>query len=148
MSAADVNMEIPVLKWSLKSGILHSTSFQLDITFLIALGHGKFGPGRLSSESLQHKQTKIYKYKIIDTKLNQFNSISFEYSTSIARSSNQSIKSVFYKQKNLLPSATCPSMIMQFQSPPKHSLGPLMPRGLTPGTRNVALFMWHSSIDG
>ena len=33
-SAADVNMEIPVLIWSLKSSMLSSTSFQMGTTFL------------------------------------------------------------------------------------------------------------------
>ena len=59
-SAADVEMEIPVLVQSLKSSILSSTSFQLDKTVwgvvsaaveqsrrkanLVTQGDGKFGP--------------------------------------------------------------------------------------------------------
>ena len=59
-SAADVQMEIPVLVRSLKSSILSSTSFQMGKTFwgvvgaaveqfrrkanMIAQGDGKFGP--------------------------------------------------------------------------------------------------------
>ena len=71
-SAADVKIEIPVLVRSLKSSILSSTSFQIGKTSwgvasaaieqsrrksnLVAQGDGKFGPQRLTPESLQTKK--------------------------------------------------------------------------------------------
>ena len=72
LSAAEVNKEIPVLVRSPKSSILSSTSFQMNKAFwrgvstaveqsgreanMVAKGDGKFGPQRLTPESLPPKK--------------------------------------------------------------------------------------------